>query len=85
MTFDIVSYIMHSNETKGEIKMSGNKLVKELESYTLENRISQEQLSAILGVAFSTVNRWFNGKTNPSRIYSYHIRKLLTTKRRFTQ
>jgi putative transcriptional regulator len=65
--------------------MSGNKLVKELESYTLENRISQEQLSAILGVAFSTVNRWFNGKTNPSRIYSYHIRKLLTTKRRFTQ
>lgn len=65
--------------------MSGNKLVKELESYTLENRISQEQLSMILGVAFSTVNRWFNGKTNPSRIYSYHIRKLLTEKRRITQ
>ena len=65
--------------------MSGNKLVKELESYTLENRISQEQLSMILGVAFSTVNRWFNGKTNPSRIYSYHIRKLLTEKRRFVQ
>ena len=65
--------------------MSSNKLVKELESFTLENRISQEQLSAILGVAFSTVNRWFNGKTNPSRIYSYHIRKLLTEKRRLVQ
>ena len=33
-------------------------LIKALETYRLENRISQEELAKKLGVAFSTVNRW---------------------------
>lgn len=52
-------------------------LVKELEKYSLENRITQEELAKELNVAFSTVSRWFNGKNKPSRIQSYHIEKFL--------
>jgi len=56
-------------------------LIKELEIYRLENRISQEDLAEKLGVAFSTVNRWLNGKTKPNKIQSYHIEKLLKEKK----
>ncbi len=59
-----------------EIQMAA-KLVKQLDRYRLENKYSQEQVAYILGVAFSTVNRWFNGKTKPGHITRYHIRKLL--------
>ncbi len=52
-------------------------LVRQLEQYRLEHRIPQEELAKKLGVAFSTVNRWFNGKTKPSKIQQYHIAKLL--------
>jgi transcriptional regulator with XRE-family HTH domain len=51
--------------------------IKRLETYRLENKISQEDLAAKLGVAFSTINRWLNGKTKPNKIQSYHIEKLL--------
>jgi len=54
-----------------------NDLIKKLEIYRLENRISQKQLADILNVAFSTVNRWFNCKTIPNKIQQYHIKKLL--------
>lgn len=30
--------------------------------------ISQEDLARELGVSFASVNRWENGKTNPSRL-----------------
>jgi len=52
-------------------------LIKQLETYRLENKISQEELSKKLGVAFSTVNRWLNEKSKPNKIQSYHIEKLL--------
>ena len=54
-----------------------DKLIEKLEIYRLENRISQKQLANKLNVAFSTVNRWFNGKTIPNKIQRYHIKKLL--------
>jgi len=53
------------------------KLIKRLEIYRLENKISQQELAEKLGVAFSTVNRWLNGKAQPNKIQSYHIGKLL--------
>ncbi|MFP4466770.1 MAG: helix-turn-helix transcriptional regulator [Candidatus Goldiibacteriota bacterium] len=53
------------------------KIVKDLDIYRLENRISQENLAKELNVAFSTVNRWFNRRTTPGRIQAYHIKKLL--------
>jgi len=54
-------------------------LIKKLEIYRLENRITQKQIADRLNIAFSTVNRWFNDKTTPSKIQQYHIKKLLDT------
>ncbi len=56
-------------------------LIERLENYRLENKISQEQLAKKLGVAFSTVNRWFNSKSKPNKIQSYHIEKVLKIKK----
>jgi transcriptional regulator with XRE-family HTH domain len=52
-------------------------LMKKLEIYRFENRISQRKLADLLHIHFSTVNRWFNGKTKPNKIQSYHIKKLI--------
>ena len=60
-----------------------DKLIVKLETYRLENKISQEQLAKKFGVAFSTVNRWLNGKSKPNKIQSYHIRKLLKINQKF--
>lgn len=57
-------------------------IVKKLEIYRLENKITQEELAKELGVAFSTVNRWFNGRTVPGKIQRYHIEKYLNKKAR---
>lgn len=54
-----------------------DKLLKQLEHYRLENRITQETLAKDLGVAFSTVSRWLNGKVKPNKIQAYHIEKFL--------
>ena len=55
-------------------------LVKELDSYRLEHKITQQVLADKLGVSFVTVNRWFNNKTRPSKIQQYHIEKFLKEK-----
>lgn len=52
-------------------------IIDRLENYRLENRISQQELAKKLEVAFSTVNRWLNGKVKPNKIQSYHIENLL--------
>ena len=57
------------------------KLLKQLEHYRLENRITQEALAKDLGVAFSTVSRWLNGKVKPNKIQAYHIEKFLKEKK----
>jgi transcriptional regulator with XRE-family HTH domain len=57
-------------------------IVKELEKYRLENRISQQKLACELEVAFCTVNRWFKNRNEPSQIQEFHINKLLGIQRR---
>lgn len=54
-----------------------SKLIEQLEQYRLENRIPQTKLAEMLGVAFVTVNRWFNGRTVPNKIQTYQIEKFL--------
>jgi len=54
-----------------------SKLIRKLEEYRLENKISQVKLAEVLGVTFVTVNRWFNGKFSPNKIQKHHIKKLL--------
>jgi len=56
-------------------------LISKLEEYRLENKIPQQALAKMLGVSFSTVNRWLNGKSKPNKIQSYHIQKLLKKKK----
>ena len=53
-------------------------LIKQLELYRLENRITQVELAKDIGVNFSTVSRWLNGKTRPNKIQQYHLEKFLT-------
>ena len=53
-------------------------IIKKLELYRLENKITQQDLAKELGVAFSTVSRWFNGKTIPRKIQQYHVEKYLS-------
>ena len=55
-------------------------LIKELDSYRLDNKITQQALAEQLGVSFVTVNRWFNNKTMPNKIQQYHIEKFLKNK-----
>lgn len=52
-------------------------LIKRLEAYRLKNKITQQALAKKLHVVFATVNRWFNGKSKPNKIQTYHIEKLL--------
>lgn len=49
-----------------------DELLKQLEHYRLENKITQETLAKELGVAFSTISRWLNGKVKPNKIQAYH-------------
>ena len=62
---------------RGVVQMD---IVKKLELYRLENKITQQALAKELDVAFSTVSRWFNGKTVPSKIQQYHVEKYLRKK-----
>lgn len=55
-------------------------LIKALDSYRLDNKITQQSLAEQLGVSFVTVNRWFNNKTKPSKIQQYQIEKFLKCK-----
>ena len=55
-------------------------IVAKLETYRLDNKISQEELAEKLDVAFSTVNRWVNGRSKPNKIQTHHIKKLLKIK-----
>jgi len=53
------------------------KLIQQLEEYRLEHRISQEKLAQMLGVHFTTANRWFKGHQKPNKMQEWHIKKLL--------
>lgn len=53
-----------------------------LERFRLHYKITQEALAKKLGVSFSTVNRWLNKKSRPNKIQTYHIEKLLSSKKR---
>jgi len=59
-----------------------DKLIKQLEEYRLENKITQEELADMLGVTFAAVSRWLNGHARPNKIHAYHIKKLISGKGR---
>ncbi len=51
-----------------------SRLVRELRERT---GLSQEKFAARLGVTFPTINRWENGKANPSPLGLKQIEELL--------
>ena len=42
----------------------------------LKLNISQEELAKLLGVSFSSVNRWENGRNQPTKIAKAKLKKL---------
>ena len=50
------------------------KLVRELR---LENGLTQEQFAALLGITYSSMNRWENGHTKPSPLAMQKIEGML--------
>lgn len=62
--------------------VSMKRLMRNLEEYRLEHRLTQEALANLLGVAYVTVNRWLNGHHQPSKIQAYQIKKLIAAKGR---
>ncbi len=52
-----------------------SRLIRELRQLT---GLSQEQFAQMLGVAFSTVNRWENGHIQPSRLALRQIKTILS-------
>jgi len=73
-----VMQVKTNNKTSAE--QNPMDIVKELEHYRLENRVTQEELAQEIGVNFSTISRWLNGKTTPNKIQQYHIDKFLKGK-----
>ena len=50
------------------------KLIRELR---LENQLTQEEFAAELGTTYSSVNRWENGRSKPSRLAITRLEDLL--------
>lgn len=50
------------------------KLIRELR---LETGLTQEQFAATLGVTHSTMNRWENGRSNPSPLAMRKVEEML--------
>ena len=44
-------------------------------------KLSQEELAHALGVSFATVNRWENGKTNPSKLAQRQFKQFCSDKK----
>ncbi len=51
-------------------------LIKEIRTLTC---LTQEQLASVLGVTYSTVNRWENGRGKPSLMGLKRIEEILQT------
>ena len=51
-------------------------IAEELKKLRQQQGWSQEDLARNLGVSFATVNRWENGKTQPSKMAQSLIKKI---------
>lgn len=51
-------------------------LANQIKAIRLQLRLSQEELAQKLGVSFTSVNRWENGQTKPSKLARRQIEAL---------
>lgn len=61
---------------RNEVEMTPERIRKE----RLTSGLSQEQLAQSIGVSFTTVNRWENGKAVPSKLASIQLEKFFASK-----
>ncbi len=54
-----------------------SEIVSVLKELRTQQGWSQEDLARELGISFATINRWENGKTNPSKMAQNQINNLL--------
>ena len=59
---------------------SWENIADQLKTLRQQYEWSQEDLARMLGVSFSTVNRWENGKSKPSRLAQKEISALIGRK-----
>jgi len=64
------------SESKSGKKMGKRNLPHRIKQLRLKLGLTQEQFAAHVGVTFSTVNRWENGKSEPSPLALAKIRAL---------
>ena len=58
--------------------MEENNLAKKIKELRLKLGLTQEQFAAKVGVTFSTVNRWENGRGTPSPLARKQIEALIS-------
>ena len=56
------------------------RIIRDLEHYRLEHRLTYAKLAEKLGVHLVTVQRWASGTIKPGKIHEYQIKKLLGRK-----
>ena len=54
---------------------------EKVKAVRLRLKLSQEELAHALGVSFATVNRWENGKTNPSKLAQRQFEQFCSDKK----
>lgn len=55
-------------------------MIQELKDYMKQRNMTQEEMARKLGVSFTTLNRWLNGKFRPSKLALEKIEKVLNGK-----
>lgn len=58
-------------------KIEDNELASKIRELRSKLGLTQEQFAAKVGVTFSTVNRWENGKGKPSPLAMRQIKELM--------
>ena len=58
-------------------KIEDNELARKIRELRSKLGLTQEQFAAKVGVTFSTVNRWENGKGKPSPLAMRQINELM--------
>lgn len=57
-------------------------LIEKLRTYRLNKGLTEKILAEQVGVAFVTLNRWFNGHTLPDELHAHRVRQFLQRRKR---
>ena len=72
----VISSLFNEGLKKNEVKKYSKDISKMIKDLRIALGLTQEQFAAKVGVTFSTVNRWENGKGKPSPLAVKQIGEL---------